>query len=193
MDFYNEYQRRSNRNGDIHAHLPTLHEYASTGDCQVIELGVRGGDSTTAFLSAVQHHGGHVWSCDVNAPQFLSAWQEVAGDQWTFVWGDDLERAHTAPRGVDVLFIDTSHTYEQTKAELALYTPKVRPGGVVLLHDTELKSPADSPPSDPPFPVRVAVEEYAEAQGWKLELIAGCNGLGVLHVPEKRKRSGGAK
>lgn len=184
MDFYNEYQRRCMTKGDISDHLPTLYEFASAGDCQVIELGVRRGDSTMAFLAAVTHHGGHVWSCDINAPRYVEAWKVNAGGRWEFVWGDDLERVGDAPDGADIVFIDTSHTYEQTKAELAAYAPKLRPGGVFLLHDTELHTPADSPASDPPFPVRVAVEEFAAAAGWHLELISGCNGLGVLHRPD---------
>lgn len=184
MDFYSEYEARSkNHQSDIYAHLPTLYHYASGGDCQIIELGVRGGDSTVAFLAAIQAHGGHMWSCDVAAPPFANPWQEVMGGQWEFVLGDDLWAHDRAPDGVDIVFIDTSHTYNQTVAELELYHTKVHPGGVILLHDTELKSPADSPVSDPPFPVRVAVEEFAEDHGWKLELIPGCYGLGILRAP----------
>ena len=182
MSFYNEYQRRCNNGGDIHAHLPTLYKYAQKAE-QVIELGVRGGDSTMAFLAALTGNGGHLWSCDVQAPKLINAWQEQAGDAWTFELGDDIERASVAPRDVDVLFIDTSHTYAQTQAELELYADHVRPGGVILMHDTELKSPADSPASDPPFPVRVAAEEFCEERGWKLKLIKGCNGLGIIEVP----------
>jgi predicted O-methyltransferase YrrM len=184
MDFYSEYEQRcANTQSDIHAHLPALYHYASVGDAQIIELGVRGGDSTVAFLAAIQTNGGYLWSCDVNAPPFANAWQ-TATPQWEFVHGDDLERFPYAPDQVDVVFIDTSHTYHQTVAELDLYHAKVRPGGVILLHDTELRSPADSPASDPPFPVRQAVQEFAEDYGWELELIPGCYGLGILHAPE---------
>ena len=82
------------------------------------------------------------------------------------------------------MFVDTSHIYHQTVAELELYHTKVRPGGVILLHDVELKSPADSPASDPPFPVRVAVQEFADEYGWDVEFVTGCYGLGILRAPE---------
>ncbi len=36
---------------------------------------------------------------------------------------------------VDICFIDTVHTYEQVMAEYALWAPKMRPGGVMLLDD----------------------------------------------------------
>ncbi len=192
MEFYNDYQRRCNANGDIHQHLPTLFDYASQPDVSIIELGVRDGDSTTAFLAGIEIGGGTLWSCDTVAPKFLKAYQEAC-PQWTFEWGDDLDRAPHAPTKVDVLFIDTSHTYQHTKAELEIYGPKVKPGGVILLHDTELRSPVDSPPDDPPFPVLEAAKEYAKDRKWKLELIKGCHGLGIIHIPARKKRAAAKK
>lgn len=180
MDFHAEYSRRCYMGGDIHAHLPTLFEYASAGDVKIIELGVRGGDSTTAFLAAIELYGGHLWSCDIDLPWFLNEYQTAAGDVWTFVLADDIEAEHQAPNKVDILFIDTSHTYDHTRRELDVYASHVKPGGVILLHDTELEQPADSPPSDPPFPVLVAVTEFCESTGWELKLIPGCNGLGII-------------
>lgn len=187
MEFYNELQRRSaNSSSDIHQHLPTLFEYGKTAE-RIIELGVRDGDSTTAFMAGIEIGGGELWSCDTVAPKFLKQYQETC-DRWTFELGDDVERAPYAPNKVDVVFIDTSHAYEHTKAELEVYGSKVKPGGVILLHDTELKSPADAPGTDPDFPVRVAAEEYANAKKWKLDLVTGCYGLGIIHVPAKRTR-----
>lgn len=183
MTFTEIYQQRCSVVTDIHEHLPTLHDHASIGNAVIIELGVRSGESTFAFLAAIEAHGGTLWSCDTDAPRFLPNVSPVA-PFWTFVQGDDLSRWSEAPNDVDVVFIDTSHTYNQTVAELDLYSLKVKPGGVILLHDTELETPAASPPYDPPFPVRAAAEEFAADNGWPLDLIAGCNGLGILRKPE---------
>ena len=51
-----------------------------------------------------------------------------------------------------MLFIDTSHAYEHTLAELRKFVPLVAPGGTVLLHDTRLEVPERVGPQ-PPFPV----------------------------------------
>jgi predicted O-methyltransferase YrrM len=39
------------------------------------------------------------------------------------------------PRGIDFLFIDGDHTYEGVKADFEMYSPLVRRGGMVALHD----------------------------------------------------------
>lgn len=174
------YQQVCSTDSDIVDHLPRLHAEASGGDAFVIELGVRTGVSTIAFLHAVELHGGHVWSVDINPPP-PHEW--TGHEQWTFMLGDDLELAEQLPDNVDVVFIDTSHTYDQTCAELEMYVEKVRPGGVVLLHDVELKHPELSPITDPPFPVRAAVDEYCAANGLTVEIVSGCYGLGVIRIP----------
>jgi predicted O-methyltransferase YrrM len=175
-----EYAMRLTLWSDIQDHLPRLHAEASIGDCVVIELGVRGGNSTAAFLAAVDEFGGHVHGCDIRRPGV--PWANHP--QWTFYEGDDLELADQLPDGVDVLFIDTSHFYDQTCAELEMYVPKVKPGGVVLLHDTELKYPEGRPWDDPPYPVRLAVDLYCGEHGLTPEFVEGCNGLGVIRIPE---------
>lgn len=110
----------------------------------MVELGVRWGASTTAFIAAVEgHEDGFVWSCDVKP-----FWREVGGKwdgpsplvylenhpQWSFNLGDDIELNPLAPP-CNLLFIDTSHTYEHTLVELEHYFPKVTPGGYICMHD----------------------------------------------------------
>jgi len=40
---------------------------------------------------------------------------------------------------LDFLFLDGDHTYEAVKQDFRLYAPFVRPGGVIVLHDVELR------------------------------------------------------
>jgi predicted O-methyltransferase YrrM len=173
-----EYQLRCQVWSDIQGHLPRLHAEASTGDAVVIELGVRSGFSTAAFLAAVEQHGGHVYSVDTDPVHV--PWSNHP--QWSFVHGDDLWIADQLPDGVDVVFIDTSHTYQQTSAELEMYVPKVKVGGVVLLHDVELEHPVASPADDPPYPVRQAVVDYCIEHGLTPEFVEGSHGLGVIRI-----------
>jgi cephalosporin hydroxylase len=175
MSAADEYQMRCWMASDIVQHLPQLHTEASGGDSVVIELGVRSGNSTAAFLAAVELHGGHVYSVDIARPRV--PWHGHA--QWTFLLGDDIARADELP-DCDVLFIDTSHHYRHTLHELGVYGPKVKPGGVILLHDTELETPDGAPPEDPTFPVKAAVDEYCTLHGLTVEYVEGCYGLGVI-------------
>jgi predicted O-methyltransferase YrrM len=181
MSLLQECFRRSQSGSDIHAHLPRLFELASIPHVKVIELGVRGGDSTAAFLAAAEEQGGEVWSVDIADPRVPADWRDLPF--WYLTVGDDLDVADQLPDNVDIVFIDTSHTYEQTKQELELYVGKVKPGGLIVLHDTELKRPEASPPSDPDFPVAQAVAEFVSAGPYRsVEWVEGCYGLGIITV-----------
>lgn len=131
---------------DIRGHLARLRDLVVELDAQVvIELGVRTGRSTTALLAGVERTGGLLWSCDVvNVVAGMAGLDGVVVEhpQWEFVHGDDLAVVARAPRPADLVFIDTSHEYEHTRDELAAYAPLVRPGGCVVLHDTNDEWPA---------------------------------------------------
>lgn len=123
---------------DVHgAHHAVAGAVLRTNARQVIELGVRGGNTTTMLLWALQRTGGRLWSCDIR--QDPSAYPYLNDeDGWEFVLGDDRFVADRAPVSCDVLLVDTSHEEEHTRAELELYGPRVRPGGVILMHDADL-------------------------------------------------------
>ena len=183
MTIYDQYVVRCAGNSDIVGHLPTLNCKASVQGAVVLELGVRSGESTCAFLAAAEAHGGHVWSVDIDPPSVPAEWHD--NDGWTFLQGDDMDpeiQART-PRKVDVLFIDTSHCYQHTLDELTVYGPRVRHGGVILLHDTDLENaPGSVATEDRGFPVRRAVQEWCRTQFLTPEFREGWHGLGVIEV-----------
>lgn len=185
MGIHEDYRDRLATWSDIQDHLPFLHEAAlSYPACQVIELGVRGGRSTSALLSAAERVGGHLWSCDINSPQVPPAWRE--SPHWTFTLGRSLGRSVLAamPAQADVVLIDSSHEFDQTLAELQEYVPRVRPGGVVLLHDTQFLPPSTSLP-EPGGPVTEAIHAFSVQTGRTWEnrhSKPGWYGLGVIRV-----------
>jgi predicted ThiF/HesA family dinucleotide-utilizing enzyme len=89
---------------------------------------------------------------------------------------------------VDLLFIDTSHYYEHTLQELRTYVPRVRPGGTVLMHDTELTreqiTAYEGRALDGPgIPVAQALDDYCAETGLTWTNTAGCFGLGRIDIP----------
>jgi predicted O-methyltransferase YrrM len=174
-----DYEARCSTWSDIQNWMPTLRDTVRAyPSAAVVELGVRSGNSTSAFLYAVDEVDGHLWSVDVNTPAVPGWWWSYP--RWTCRIGDDCNPAIAAdlPAEVDVLFIDTSHHYDHTLAELRLYVPRVRPGGTVLMHDTELEAP-DGYIGDP-FPVARALDDYCAEAGLSWENRTGCYGLGVI-------------
>ena len=163
---------------DIYEHLPTFVRLVEDLDAKcVVELGTRTGVSTIAWLYALEKTGGRLISVDIDEAPPIGTY-----DHWTFVQGDDCSPdvfSHM-PFLVDILFIDTSHAYEHTVRELNLYRWVVRPGGRIVLHDTELPHPEGV--HGLAYPVRRAVEEFCKAEGLTWENHTNCWGLGIIEV-----------
>lgn len=112
---------------DINEHLPLLRKLASEVET-VVEMGVRCGVSTRAFLAARPKR---MVSIDVNpAPPELTAL--ASGLPWEFRRDSSLT---AEPIDCDLLFIDTLHTAEQLRRELERHAARVR--RYIVLHDTE--------------------------------------------------------
>jgi cephalosporin hydroxylase len=100
---------------------------------------------------------------DIATPQVpLDRW--LASGYWSLTVGDDMQVVPVPEARFDVLFIDTSHAYDHTLAELRKFVPLVAPGGTVLLHDTRLQAP-DGVGQQPPFPVARALDAFCAETG----------------------------
>ncbi len=179
------YLDRLSRWSDIQEYLPYLHDCArGYPGVRVLELGSRKGNSTLAFLAAAEAVNGRVWSVDVSDcahdPEGMAPW--ARHPSWTFIQGDDMDAAvqPLLPAQCDILFVDTSHEYEHTLAELRAYMPRVAPGGVALFHDTNIIGwPGYKWDRDIP-PVQAALDDYCAEAGVSWENMPGEYGLGVV-------------
>ena len=188
---------------DAQEQLPLLRDAARSFARPVIaELGTRTGESTAAFLAGAAAAGGHVWSADI-APAMVPAWWRETG-RWSFLAADDMsgEAAEWLPAEPDILFIDTSHLYGHTLAELRKYVPRVRPGGLVLCHDTDISREfmigygETAAAAGPEYPVAAALDAYCAEAGlsWSRQARPAnpryperqFSGLGTIEIPESR-------
>lgn len=165
------YEERAATRSDIWEHMPTLVGLVVGADAQhVIELGVNRGNSTVAFLYGLEKTGGTLTSVDCSAHD-LGSWP-----RWEFVFGDDLDPdviGRMTP--ADILFVDTTHTYAQTVGELDAYWRLVRPGGLIVCHDTELVAAGTRPVTD-------AIDEFCREHGLAWANEPRCGGLGVIRT-----------
>lgn len=176
MSLASEYARVCATPSDIQDHLPRFVEMVEQLDAtHVIELGTRSGVSTIAWLHALDGKG-RLTSVDIDPPPPIGE-----HPHWTFIQGDDLDVVHQLDPA-DIVFIDTSHLYDQTVKELDAYLPLVKPGGLIVCHDTMLRRPEGSPPR-PLFPVRTAICEFTERHGFEWFEYRDSWGLGVISVP----------
>lgn len=175
-----EYEARLEPWSDMQGHMPFLRDTAASYSRPVIiELGVRSGQSTACFLAAIQAGGGELWSVDVDPPQVPAHWHGLP--EWHFLQADDVsaQAREWLPAQCDLLFIDTSHTYEQTMTELSVYVPRVRPGGMVLCHDTEWAHPGTMLDA-PAGPVTAALDQWCGREGVTWANRHGSYGMGMI-------------
>lgn len=140
-----EIRQFTGKRTDISDHLETLYREALTGRPKlIVELGVRTGASTFALARAAEKTDAWLISLDMEPTIFHSNYEK-----WKFVQVDDIEFAKTFPQfagkngfnsEIDFLFVDTSHTYEHTRAEIKAWIPHLAPGSTMVFHDTNMKT-----------------------------------------------------
>ena len=180
---------------DVMDHLQTFVDLVDDAatyfpDVRVIELGVRYGVSTTAWLWALRGRG-ELWAVDGSPPVIEPTMQVdllnplMDLDHFHFIkgWDTELPVLQQLPDQVDFVFIDTNHIYEETLAELEAYLPRVKDGGRILLHDTALIStPNAGDRPQPDYPVRCAMKEFCADRDLSWSDTEVCNGLGQVYV-----------
>jgi hypothetical protein len=167
--------------GDMKDFAPWLRDHAKGN---IVEIGVRDGASTSAFLLGLEEHGGHLWSIDIQPCGELFK----GHPQWSFLQADTKDQKAIIkfiPFEIDVLFIDGDHSKAGVINDIE-YARQLRPGGMVIFHDI---APEPNVTNDPTWPsddvksVYEALCRSMEPSGWTHEEPPGRYGLGVLHKP----------
>jgi cephalosporin hydroxylase len=132
----------ASHNSDISSHLDTIYEETYKMNPKVIvELGVRGGESSRAFHYVNEEIDSNIIGVDIDECHY-----EGIIKNSKFVREDDCKYAETYKitygSNIDVLMIDTSHYYEHTKEEIRLWFPLLRKKALVIFHDTHINGQA---------------------------------------------------
>jgi len=110
----------------------------------VVELGCYVGWTSAHFAVGLRAAGagGKLWCVDYDQRFLAAAQANLAqrglADGASFIKGLSLDAQVLAalPTQIDLLFIDTSHEYEDTMREIAAYETRLAPGGMIALHDS---------------------------------------------------------
>lgn len=164
---------------------PFVQLVASHRPRNVLEIGVRRGGT-----AAVWHTLSTGVVVGIDLPSDFSRERkqllEAEYPRMKIVLGDshDIKTCNDAcyrifyQRQVDLLFIDGDHSYDGCKLDYQMYSPLVRPGGLIAFHDIV----------DTPFMRSVDNDVWrfwGELQGDKREFVAGGDwgGIGVVVKP----------
>ncbi len=190
-----EIRQFARKRTDISDHLEVLYREAlAVRPKLIVELGVRTGASSFALSRAAEKAGAWLISLDMEPTLFHSNYEK-----WRVIQVDDIEFAQDFPESaretgfeprIDFLFIDTSHTYEHTGAEIEAWTPYLAPAGSMVFHDTNMKRVFRRKDGslgggwDNERGVIRAVQEFLKAKWDETENYTGEHqGYSVTHIP----------
>lgn len=101
----------------------------------VFEIGVRGAQSTRTILAALQENEkGILYSCDIKDYSDRVIPKELK-ERWNFKVMPSGDYVKEWKLSIDILIIDGAHDYDNAKLDFHNYSPFVKPGGLILLHD----------------------------------------------------------
>lgn len=168
------YERVAREPTDMVEHMGTIRHYSS--QCRrIAEFGVYDCTSTWALLAGLPER---LTSYDIDRRAEVDEVEAVARDSsstFQFVLADT---AAIEIEPVDLLFIDSMHTYEHLQKEFRLHANKV--AKFILLHDTTTFGQIDQ--TGEGRGLWPAVEEFLAAHPeWQVrERFTNCHGLTVL-------------
>ena len=139
--------------GNWSGHLPFVHDLiAALRPALLVELGVHRGDSYFGMCQTVQEngisckcYGVDTWTGDAHAGFYdesvfdeVNEYNEENYPAFSRLLRSTFDEAQEnfGNSTIDLLHIDGLHRYQAVRHDFDLWYPKVRPGGVVLLHDT---------------------------------------------------------
>lgn len=123
--------------GHLGENLPRLKAIADQcgTNAVFVELGVDRGIVTQTLLTAAEQSGNLVYGVDVNFRHLPYAL--MAHPCHRRIRSDSVTAGGRWGRGpIDLLFVDTLHVAPHVLCELHVWTPHLRPGGFVIVHDT---------------------------------------------------------
>ncbi len=132
--FYNQHTSVS------HGYFTLLHNITKnlSDNSIIVELGSREAISDVAILCALKPTQ-TFYSIDI-IYDYRYVNKSLIGDNFKIIIGDCLNKntIDQIEDGIDLIFLDTIHTYEQVKKEFDLYKSKLNDGCIVLIDDIKL-------------------------------------------------------
>ena len=166
--------------------LHCLLNYA-TGREVIVEIGCYEGRTTAALARQTQ---GRVFSIDpFLAGRLRICYGEVIAKihckrqgarNVEFIKGFSHDVAPEFSKAIDLLFIDADHSYESIKRDWHDWFSKVRPGGIIALHDSRIA------PNSPSYLGSMKFYDRDIPQMSSIEQVDSVDSLAVLRVQESQ-------
>lgn len=185
-------EKTLNGSGDSDRHLMTLFSVClSLKPKNILEIGVRNGDTTESLLEAARMTNSMLYSVDIKETRYSAP--EYLRDSWVFNKSCSLEfldnwyKTYGSNKKFDLVYLDGWHSYDHVKREMEYLDKLVSPKSIILVHDlmygntepfyhTDLTLDSGQWANGGPYR---AIAEL-NSQFWEFSTIPVCNGLTVL-------------
>jgi len=179
--------------GDSDSHLLLFYSLVlSLRAKNVLELGVRDGDSTLPFLVALKKTGGFLNSVDISPTGFKPPAE--LKEHWKFHCIDAISYLKTLNKELDLVFIDDWHDGIHVYNEIKLIEPWVTNKTLILLHDTMHSGAHPNYQLQPPdYDIRgiyfghggpygalLSLLDESGPNKWEYSTVPCCHGLTIL-------------
>ena len=163
------------RDTDISEHLLILYSLVVGSQAKtIVEIGA--GQSTYVLIAAANFNEGQFFSIDLTPKLSSQRLFPEAPDldkepRYYPIEGNSLDVEWDRP--IDFLFIDSGHSYDLTMGELKKYTPFVKEGGFIVMHDTGEQNNVF-------IDCRRAMIDFTKDTGWEIKQLNNQNGLTII-------------
>lgn len=178
--------------GDSDSHLILLYSLVLNLKAKnILELGVRNGDSTLPLLLGAQKTGGLLNSVDIVPTSFKPPHE--LNQYWKFNCIDAIGYLKNLNENLDLVFIDDWHDGNHVYSEIRLIEPWITKKSVILLHDAMHQNSEPEYRLDPPDydiggrhfghggPYGALLRLLSESpKNWEYSTLPSANGLTIL-------------
>ena len=135
----------------------------------IAEIGTDRGDFARRLLEYCKPKELHIFEIDVSRINYDNVDKAITNGVATIHEGPSAEQIMLLPDGYfDWIYIDGDHSYEGVKRDIDASLQKLRPGGLLVLNDYTVWSPASMSRCG----VARAVNAFCIAEGWELVYLA---------------------
>lgn len=105
----------------------------SKKNLNILEFGVRYGQSTRKFIEIVEKNGGHLYSIDIDNCKHISK-----SNSWTFIQSRDDNFSYLEsilPKKFDLIYLDSFHNAKHVEKIFYYYWKKLKLNGLFIIDD----------------------------------------------------------
>jgi predicted O-methyltransferase YrrM len=164
---------------------------------RIVEIGTLAGGTAIGWARAITENKKGFLTCIDNNSYGRNIYPTItkenilatglSEDKFSLLDGDSggiLKKISVDLKGtVDIFLVDADHTYEGALSDIKNGLPMVKPGGLILVHDVDIKRKMAEETPEHPYPVYEVFKKIAEEGAYKWSILKFIRKhLGIIQI-----------